>query len=68
MPERKFAIKPVGVDYACDECEEGVMFRHGEMMLMTDPIQIPHKCNKCGAEKNFTEYYPTIRFERINYD
>jgi hypothetical protein len=31
---------------------------------MTDPIKIPHKCNNCGAIKNFSERYPTVRHLR----
>ena len=64
MAERRFAIKAVGVDYVCDECG-GIMEPHGNAMWMTNPPQIPHRCNHCGALKGLFVRYPTVRYERI---
>ena len=64
MAEQTFQIEVVGVDYVCDKCNAGTMHPHGQIAYMTDPIKIPHKCNNCGAIKNFSERYPTVRHLR----
>lgn len=64
MPEQKFELKAVGVDYVCDNCGDGVMVATGSFALMSDPPQWQHSCNKCGHPRAFFEKYPTVRFER----
>ena len=66
MAERLFAVYPFGVECVCNECNEGRMIPTG-MMLPSNPPQYPHKCSKeeCGAEQNFTEKYPTIRWVNV---
>jgi hypothetical protein len=64
MSERRFEVKPVGVDYVCDVCNTGLMVQVG-LMLPTDPPQWKHKCSNCGDTKDFFAKYPDLRFERI---
>jgi uncharacterized protein (DUF983 family) len=66
MPEQQFEITPVGVRYICDKCGEGEMVQSGKIAWMTDPIQFPHQCTKCGHEQAFTDKYPTVRFVTPN--
>jgi len=63
--ESKHRVNVIGVEYACDDCHEGVMLPTGEILQLTQPPKHGHKCNACGADKFLTILYPTIRFERI---
>lgn len=65
MPEQRFEVRNVGIDYICDTCGKGKMFPHGNAMLMSNPPQFPHKCDNCEATKNLRERYPTFRVERV---
>ena len=60
--EKSYEIKPVGIKYVCDNCDEGEMLVSGNIMLMTDPPKFPHKCNVCDFEKNFTTKYPFVTY------
>ena len=65
MPEITKDVQMVIIDYLCDECKEGVMLYEGNVIMPTDPPQIPHKCNKCGFEKNFTDTYPKLGYKKL---
>jgi hypothetical protein len=58
-------IRPIQVDYKCDECGNGY-YRPTGNMLLCDPPKYPHRCNneKCDGNKVFTERYPTVRYAR----
>jgi uncharacterized protein (DUF983 family) len=64
VAERKFEVKPVGVDYICDDCGAGTMVQTG-MMLLSNPGQYKHRCSHCGKEVGFFTKYPDIRYERV---
>ena len=64
MSERTYEVRTVGMDYICDDCNVGVMEQTG-VMLLTDPVQWPHKCNNCGKTKNLWQKYPDVRWKRI---
>lgn len=64
MSERTYAVRAVGVEYTCDECQAGVMEPTG-VVLASYPPQWPHQCDNCGATKNLWQKYPTIRWERV---
>jgi DNA-directed RNA polymerase subunit RPC12/RpoP len=64
MAEREFPMIPSGVEYVCDKCGEGLMEPHGRAAYLSDPIQFPHRCNKCGHEQAFKEQYPAVRWRR----
>lgn len=57
-----FDIIPVGVAQKCDSCGEGYMQVTGESILMSDPPQFGHKCDKCDHTENFSTKYPTVDF------
>jgi Zn finger protein HypA/HybF involved in hydrogenase expression len=50
-------VKTFTVYYLCDECGKGRMEPTG-ICLTSNPLQWPHKCNKCGSEKTFKVKYP----------
>lgn len=64
--EREVAAEAILLDYVCDVCGNGIMERHGKVAYMTDPIQLPHKCNNthCGFESIYFKAYPEIVFRR----
>ena len=63
--EKSYEVKPVGIKYVCDRCNEGEMQVSGSIMLMTNPPKFPHKCNICSFEKNFTVKYPYIAYKTV---
>ena len=64
MSERIYDVKIVGVDYVCDECGTGLMESTG-VALMSNPPWYPHHCSHCGATKNISERYPTVRYRPV---
>lgn len=64
MSELKVEVKPVEVDYGCDQCGKGMMRPTG-IALLSNPVKYPHKCSICGYEMIFLVKYPSVRFERI---
>lgn len=63
--ERAFPIKPVGIKYVCEFCNEGEMRvdpNGDQCVLMTNPSMIPHKCTKCGKTMHLTKSYPYIEW------
>lgn len=68
MAERNFPIQVVGVEYICDKCGIGTMKPHGEVAWLTDPVQYPHSCTKCGATIALNERYPLVRHLRVELD
>lgn len=66
MAEQRFEVKVYAVDYICDTCGTGKMYRHGNIIALCDPPLFPHKCDNptCGAQDSFRENYPTVRYER----
>ena len=61
MGRKQTPLRPIQIDYHCDECEHGLMRPVGHM-LMTDPPQFEHKCTECGYLMVFNERYPTVRY------
>lgn len=64
MSERDYDVRPVGVEYVCDECGVGLMM-HTNMAIMSNPPQYPHHCSDCGAVKNLEQMYPMLKWERV---
>lgn len=61
--EQAFNIKPVGVKYICEICNDGEMIvDHLGETLMTNPPLIPHKCNKCNSTMHLPKQYPYIEW------
>lgn len=61
--EVSFPIRPVGVKYICELCNNGEMKVdfNGEM-LASDPPLIPHKCTNCGGTMHLPKQYPYIEW------
>lgn len=68
MGERLKEVKTYRVDYVCDVCEEGRMKRDGGIVLMSEPPQYPHVCDKCGARQLFENSYPYITYRVVEGD
>lgn len=45
------------VHMVCDKCKEGTMIPTGEV-LMSNPVQCPHRCENCGNIQNYNVSYP----------
>lgn len=64
--EETFNLKPVGVRYICEFCNEGEMKvdpSGDAATIMTNPPLIPHKCTKCGKTMHLRKQYPYIEWE-----
>lgn len=60
MAEKEIEVKTFRIHYYCDECEDGELLPTG-MLLSSWPPQFPHACNKCAANKIFSDKrYPII--------
>lgn len=60
-------VKPVEIGMRCDECGEGMMkLDVTEFGTMIVPAVLPpvyrHKCDKCGAVKEYDNTYPKVLF------
>lgn len=62
MSELVAEVKTLLVYMKCDECGEGLMEPHGNIVLSVDPPLYPHKCNNCGHVENYRVGYPYTRF------
>lgn len=70
--EVRVPIKPVGIKYRCEFCNEGFMESLDDQprvieVLATDPPQykkplIVHKCTKCGRLMQLPRTYPSIEW------
>ena len=56
-------VKTFLFEYICDKCGEGKM-KHTGTVYYTNPLQYPHRCEKCGFEKTFNNVYPYIGHEQ----
>ena len=65
MPERKFEVRPVGVEYVCGRCGDGVMVAGKLTLGADDEPAWMHTCPSCGHSQPLPEKYPTVRFERV---
>jgi len=67
VSEQIRAVEMIVIDYICDECGKGKMLQNGEIVYMSYPAQIPHKCDNCGAKKTFYEQpYPRTGYREIS--
>lgn len=56
VPSRPPMVE-VLVQAMCDKCG-GEMIAVPGVILMSDPPQYPHRCNKCESTENYLEAYP----------
>lgn len=61
MPEIKRPVKPIEVNYVCDQCGHGMM----KSVAAMDPDTgiVPHKCMICGVERDFK----WVSYPKIDY-
>lgn len=65
--ERSFEIRPVGVKYICEFCNEGEMRYKNDQPIMvealnTSPMLHNHVCTKCGKTMKLPKVYPYIEW------
>lgn len=70
MAEREFEVKPIGVEYVCDECQVGVLVQNGKMItegIIKDDWgpRWPYKCPNCGHTTTLDTSYPFIKHVRV---
>lgn len=71
MAEREFEVRPIGVEYVCDVCNEGVMQPNGKMITEGDinsdgwGPKWPYKCPLCGNVANLDVSYPFVKHVRV---
>jgi len=62
--ETKYAVKPVGVEYACDKCGEGNVFPTG-LIAPSQPPKFEHVCSNCGERALLDKQYPHVTFDKV---
>ena|ERR1700686_1881904 len=68
MAERRVEVRPFGVRYTCDACQQGEMLALGGTQAIVQEagkVLIRHVCNVCRTMASFPEKYPTVRYEDI---
>lgn len=72
--EEAFEIKPVGIRYKCEFCNEGEMkYENKESVFIEavnkNPIMHNHICTKCGKTMLLPKMYPYVEWTvSINED
>lgn len=51
------------IDMICEKCKTGVMRPTG-IVLTSNPLQYPHKCDYCGNEEVYDKCYPFQKIEK----
>ena len=65
MAEIMYQVRTYEVDFKCDVCGKG-FYRPTGTVLLTDPLQYPHKCTVCGSQMAVTGHtYPYTKTEKI---
>ena len=67
--EETFNIKPIGIRYKCEFCNEGEMKYENnqpvmieDLALITGPKLHNHRCTKCGKTMLLPKVYPYIEW------
>ena len=65
--ERTFELKPIGIKYICEFCNEGEMVYKNDQPIMvelvnTQPTLHRHVCTKCGKTMQLPKIYPYIEW------
>jgi len=65
--EEIFNLKPIGIKYICEFCNEGEMIHDANEPLMVElaiegPKLFKHHCTKCGKVMHLPKVYPYIEW------
>lgn len=65
MAEIEASIKPVLVEYLCDDCNNDVKYVKFDVLLTStdDPNVYIHQCGHCDKLYHFPIQYPTVRYK-----
>lgn len=55
-------IKPVQVNYVCDECSIYLIANPEGAIALTDPPRYEHICKRCGRTYLLPKMYPFIKY------
>ena len=66
--EAKFELKKFIIRYFCEPCARkgGGEYLPTGVVLLSNPPQYPHKCNRCGETKVFNQKYPRYEYEQMD--
>jgi len=62
--EELFEVKPIGVRYVCEFCNEGEMKYEPTLNSEYDKMYV-HKCTKCFQTLLLPKIYPYIEWEPV---
>jgi len=63
--ETKYAVKAVGVEYACDRLDcSGTMNPTG-LISPSQPPKFEHVCSNCGERALLDKQYPHVTFDKV---
>lgn len=64
--EEMFELKPIGIRYRCEFCNDGEMIASNSETLIVEygggPYMRTHTCNKCGKSMKLPKTYPYIEW------
>ena len=66
--EQLFGVRPIGVKYICEFCNEGEMkYQAPEYVnaVFEEPHLYPHACTKCGKTMRLPKMYPYIEWMEV---
>jgi len=67
--EETFELKPIGIRYICEFCNEGEMIHDSNEPVMVElamkPNLFKHHCSKCGKIMHLPKVYPYIEWEPL---
>lgn len=65
MSEKQRELRPVRVNYTCDECKDIELKFTGMIKPISPPLYV-HKCTKCKKIFNLNKQYPSVEYKEIN--
>lgn len=66
MPEKKFIVKTIIIEYYCKKKCGGLLIHTGEIVFEDHIPKFTHECIKCKKIKYFKNEYPRFEYEKLN--